>query len=266
MPVAPAATIPLKQHSDNLGKAAQAHAAPKPGWHDEVGAAPFLAVRHLLGEDRGEPLLGRTRALQDACPLQEGRGADDDDRVAAPLAAAFEQERDVEHDQLLAQSRHPAAEAALVGAHQRMKDCFEPAQSALVAEDATAELAPVDAVFSGGPRERGLDKRHRRATRTEQAVNAGIGVMDRHAQPAKHIGGRALAHADRAREAQDDHLSDGPPTVLRTAWRNPDVTSGATPNHAAKPGRAWCSSMPSPSTTGLPRARAAARSGVSSGT
>ena len=51
-----------------------------------------------------------------------------------------------------------------------------------------------------------------------------------------------------------------------TKRRSASSTSGSTPNQAAKPGRAWCRSMPSPPTAMRPRARAAARSGVSRGT
>ena len=47
--------------------------------------------------------------------------------------------------------------------------------------------------------------------------------------------------------------------------RNSGVTSGMIPNQAWNAGRAWCSSMPSPLTVGLPRLRAAASSGVSRG-
>lgn len=55
-------------------------------------------------------------------------------------------------------------------------------------------------------------------------------------------------------------------SVASTRRRNSGVTSGMTPNQCAKAGRAWFSNMPRPSTTTLPRARAAASSGVSSGT
>ncbi len=51
----------------------------------------------------------------------------------------------------------------------------------------------------------------------------------------------------------------------RTACLSAMSTTGSTPNHAAKPGRAWCNNMPSPSTTGLPRAAASDNRSVISG-
>ena len=51
-----------------------------------------------------------------------------------------------------------------------------------------------------------------------------------------------------------------------TKRRSASSTSGSTPNQAAKPGRAWCRSMPSPPTATSPRVRAAASRLVSRGT
>ena len=53
--------------------------------------------------------------------------------------------------------------------------------------------------------------------------------------------------------------------VASMSARSSGVTSVSMPNHAFQAGRAWCSSMPRPLTVRLPRARAAARSGVSRG-
>ena len=55
------------------------------------------------------------------------------------------------------------------------------------------------------------------------------------AETTEHGGGGALAHADRAGEAEDDHR---PPKLSTTRRRSAGVTSGSTPNQAAKPGRA----------------------------
>src|SRR4030095_12933081 len=54
--------------------------------------------------------------------------------------------------------------------------------------------------------------------------------------------------------------------VASISARSSSVTSGSIPHRACQAGGAWCSSIPSPSTVGLPRRRAAASSGVSSGT
>src|SRR5580700_11805819 len=63
--------------------------------HDKVGAPAFLGIRHLLGEKRGELVLGHPRAAEDALALQLGRRRHHDDGVAAPLASGLEQERHV---------------------------------------------------------------------------------------------------------------------------------------------------------------------------
>ena len=74
----------------------------------------------------------------------------------------------------------------------------------------------------------------------------------------KRAKGRAavdLPMRDRAGEAEHEHLSG---RRGQDRARSSSSTSGSTPNQARKPGRAWCSSMPRPSTTGWPRARATA--------
>src|SRR5690349_1049472 len=142
-----------------------------------------------------------------------------------------------------------------------MKDAFEPLQRRRIAEDARTQLAAIDAALPIGNAGKDRDhSRHRGAPRRQEAMDGGVAVVDGYAEPAKHRGGRALAHADRAGEAENDH------SVASTARRSAGVTSGILPNQAAKAGRAWWSNMPSPSTTTLPRRRAAASSGVSSGT
>ena len=59
-----------------------------------------------------------------------------------------------------------------------------------------------------------------------------------------------LAHADRAGETDDEHHEA--PRCAATWARSSGVTSGRTPNQRSKPGTAWCSSMPSPSTVRFP--------------
>ena len=54
-------------------------------------------------------------------------------------------------------------------------------------------------------------------------------------------------------------------SVASIMARNSAVTSGNTPNQSRNAGRAWFNSMPRPLTVALPRARAAASSGVSFG-
>ena len=122
------------------------------------------------------------------------------------------------------------------GAHHRMQDAFEPAQRLGLAEHPLAEALAIDAAgLVLHLREGRLDLPHRRAARRQQPVHHRIGVEQPHPEPPQHVGGRALAHADRTGEAENDHR--GPVNVVRTEARNSRVTFTGLPNHASKPGR-----------------------------
>src|SRR6185295_10791881 len=123
------------------------------------------------------------------------------------------------------------------------------------------ELLAVDGAVERGPGKRRFDKADRGPAMIHQVMDAGIGVVHRDAHLPQGRCGGGLPHADRAGQAEDDHGMSFSTKSLRAG-----VTWGSTPNQAAKPGRAWCSSMPSPSTTAFPRALAVASKGVSSGT
>jgi len=124
------------------------------------------------------------------------------------------------------------------------------------------ELLPIDLAVSRGARKRRFDGTRSRTI--VELVHFGIGVANANAKrPQARRHGR-LAHADGTGEAEDEHQ---PPSMSATMTaRSSSVTSGVTPNHRSKPGTAWCSSMPRPSTAARPRLRAAASNGVSSGT
>src|SRR5260221_11444652 len=157
------------QHFDDLGESAQGQAAAQTGRHDEIGAPALVATRHLLGEDGGKAGFAHPRSREDASALQEGRRADDDDGVAAPLAAALEEQWNIEHHERNAARRHPAQETLALGAHQRMKDLLEPAQRRLVVEDAAAQLGAIDAVGAAGSRKGSGAALNRRAVAAEPA-------------------------------------------------------------------------------------------------
>src|SRR6185369_14357359 len=92
----------------------------------------------------------------------------------------------------------------------------------------------------------------RRAVLGGQRVDRGVGVVHWNAHAPQHGGGGRFAHADRARQTDDAHYLL--PIRSPATWRrNAASTCGSTPNQAAKPWRAWCNSMPNPSTVGLPR-------------
>ena len=112
---------------------------------------------------------------------------------------------------------------------------LQPAKRGRIAKDATAETRAIDTAGNSlHARKRRRHRCHRRAPGRQQAVDRGVAVMHGKPEPAQHRGRRALAHADRAGEAKNDHGA----SVASTAARSAGVTSGRMPNQAAKPGRA----------------------------
>ena len=146
--------------------------------------------------------------------------------------------------------------------HHWVHDRLQSPKRAAVAKDMVTERRPIHRATPDNPGKRLTHRRHRRAPRAQQFVDHRVGLEHRHPEAREAARRRGLSHADGAGEPEDDHRPVSPATTAR----NRSVTAGVTPNQAAKPGRAWCSSIPRPSAVRWPRARAAARSGVSSGT
>jgi hypothetical protein len=112
---------------DGAGKRLQACAAVEPGRHDKIRLALFDGIWGLAREDRRQALRSHAGSMQDPRRLYEAWRTHDDHGVASPLAAGFEQQRDVQRDQ-----RAPLARAATQkpGRHPldvRVNDGFEPA-------------------------------------------------------------------------------------------------------------------------------------------
>ena len=84
-----------------------------------------------------------------------------------------------------------------------------------------------------------------------------IGVVNRQTELGEHFRRLALAHADRAGQADKiGAFSRHGPAPLPDMRLSAGVTFGSTPKKAAKAGTAWCISMPNPSTVRRPRALA----------
>ena len=66
-------------------------------------------------------------------------------------------------------------------------------------------------------------------------MNHVIGIEERDPKPLQRHRRSALAHADRAREAQNDHRAGAKLAII--AARSSPVTRTGTPNHASNPGR-----------------------------
>ena len=147
-----------------------------------------------------------------------------------------------------------AAKAARSAATSGWTRASMPGEEARVGRDRVAQPVAVDARRRRPPSgARSASAAAPAAAGGVEPVHRGVGVPDRHAGLGEEPGGRRLAHADRAGEAE----AVGPlmaPAPRRAARRRPP---GRRPNQRSKPGTAWCSSIPSPSTATRPRARAA---------
>ena len=111
-----------------LGQRGARRRQPQAGRDDDVGLAALHGVRHLLAQDAVELLRRHAGPRHHPMALQEGGRAHHQRGVDPAIAQPLEQQRDVEHDQLLAALRGPLQEGALPLADQRMHDGFELAQ------------------------------------------------------------------------------------------------------------------------------------------
>ena len=131
--------------------------------------------------------------------------------IDAAIAAGLEQQRHVEHHQLGSGAAGAPQEPLLARAHQRMHDGFERAQPIGLADHRPTEHGAVDAAggaaTAGESRDHGCD---RLPSGCEQGVHLGVGIEHRHAERSEPVGGAALAHGDRAGEAEHDHASRTP--------------------------------------------------------
>ena len=173
------------------------------GGDDEVGAGALLGIGGLRGMNRGELVGVHPRAGKNARALHMMRRRHYRDRIDAVRAAAFEQQRDVEHDQRL--TAVTVQELGLRRAHHWVHDPLELAQFVRLAEHRGAKLGAVEPVGPGCAGERCLDRGQRCTARALELVDRGVGVEHRHVQSPEHRRDGRFAHADRAGEAENLH-------------------------------------------------------------
>lgn len=217
-----------------------------PGVDDEIGAAALFAVAHLGGEDRRELFVAHPRPREHAAALHvRGRGHHNG-RVDMRVAATFEKEGNIERDDRRAVLPRLGQERLLRLPHQGMHDFFEAAAGFGVAEHGGTEFRAVDALGAGRARERGFDRRKRRAAGALQPVHLGIGIEYGHTRAPQHRRDRRLAHADRTGETKDDHC------VSRAFSSSSQPSGGGAPKNSEKAIAAWPISISSPSTVSRP--------------
>src|SRR5690606_18929816 len=126
-------------------------------------------------------------------------------------------------------------------------------------QQALAEFGAVDGAADADARKQRIDRHH--GVAGIKLVHRLVRREGRNAVLCEHVEHGGLAGGDRSGEPEFEHQS-----VASILARRSAVTSGRTPNQASKPGTAWCSNMPRPSTVLSPMACASSKSGVSKGT
>ena len=187
-------------------------------------------------EDCRQSALRHTGSTQHPLALHQSWGRDDENVIAPPLAAAFKKQRDIKHDDRCSTPSGKSEEALFVGSHHRMDNLLKPRQSFQIREYLSSEQGSIDpALGTRNPGKRRRHQGHRRAAWPQQPMNRTVGVEERNSEPSQRRRGSALAHANRAREAKDDHRAGTKlaSMVARNSW----VTRTVTSNQTSNPGR-----------------------------
>ena len=116
---------------------------PVAGIDKEMGAAAFLAVRHLPFEDRFELRLVHVGPGENPLALNVRIGGDDDRGVHPALAAGLEQERDVEYGETVTAAGGRFAETALLLGDEAVHQLFQAGELAAVGEDCGGQYGKV---------------------------------------------------------------------------------------------------------------------------
>ncbi len=162
----------------------------------EIRTAALFTIAHLRGKDRGELFAAHSRPRQHAPPLHMRRRGHDNGGVDMRVAAAFEEEGNIERDDRRAVLPRLGQKRLLRLPHQRMHDFFQAAAGFSVAEHGCAEFRAVDTLGAGRTWERCLDRFDRRATGALQPVHLGIGIEHGYARAPQHCCDGRLSHAD----------------------------------------------------------------------
>lgn len=216
------------------------------GVDHKIGAAALFPVAHLRGEDRRELFAAHPRPCEHAAALHMRGRRHHDGRIDVRVAAAFEQERNIERDDRRAVSPRFGQKCLLRLPHHGVHDRLESAARFGVAEHGRAEFRAVDALGAGGAREHRFDRCERRAAGALQPVHLGIGIEHGHARAPQHRRDGRLAHPDRAGETKDDHC------VSRAFSSSSQPSGGAAPKNSENAIAACPISISSPSTVSRP--------------
>lgn len=164
--------------------------------HDKIGAVPLGSVGNLSAKNPGELRRRHIGTRQHALALEKRWRRYHQNGIAVAFPASLEQQRHIEHDKWATPAPGPPDEGFARPSHHRMQDRFETPERRRVAENQPTKRVAIEHAARHGSRESLSDRGNRRAVRSGQNMDIGIGIEHRDAIPAQHLSGNALTHAD----------------------------------------------------------------------
>ena len=215
---------------------------------------------HLPLQNPLEHGFGHARSRQHPVALDLGGGRHHQNAIEPALGAGLVEERNIEDHHVRAGVR--GGEGLAVRRDEGMNARLDPGEEVGIGDDGVAQAVTVDRAGGDSLRREPGHGGGAGAAGGVEPVNRRIGVPDGNAGVGEEPGGGGFAHAHGS--GQPEAVGARPDHSASTAARSSASTTGGTPNQLSKPGAAWCSSIPSPSTAVSPRCRAAVTNGVGS--
>ena len=199
------------------GDAAPGDGPRQAGGDDDIGQAAFAGIRQLAAGDGGAAGGGHAGAGLQPTRLDEGRRRDHADGIDQAGAAAFEQQRHLQHRQPGAAAAGVAQEPLPLGQHQRMHRRLQRPQQGGIGEDGAGEDGAIHPPRRHRRRHQGGDRLHRSAAGGVEAVDGGVGIVHQGAAAREHRRHGGLAHGDGTGQPQDEHRRR-PAHISRAMW------------------------------------------------
>jgi hypothetical protein len=129
--------------------------------------------------------------------LHQLRGGNHENIITSTLTVAFEQKRDIEHNNRLAPRASKRKKPLFTGFHHRMNDAFEPRERIGISEDVLTKKRAVNpALYRANAGKRRRDRFYGSTSGRQQTVNHTIGIEQRNPEPLQAYRRGGLAHAD----------------------------------------------------------------------
>src|SRR6056297_54962 len=225
------------------------------GFNHKIRTAAFFVVWHLFVSDRKKLFGGHCPTSQNPVLLLFARYSDTCNGIHLCISTCFKQQRDVQNHNVGVALGN---KIGTVTPHQWVNDLFDAFQRGLIVVDDLFQLFPRYRPIHNRIRKRVVHHLNRSTTACIQPMHSGIGIPYSASFIGKHPGGGGFAHPDRSRETQTKCHRNAAARVALS-------TTGRTPNQRSKPGMAWYSNIPKPSTVAQPAFSASSKSRVFKG-